>query len=950
MKKALSLIISLLVVLSAFYIIPLSVSAEEIATTTGEPTMYSHSSSWWRSEEGKAAYQTFRKASVYLDYITELGVQNEVGFAACDHVNYYLNLDTESENYKRMVNLVNNLTKDCNNTYEKAVAIQEYVFMHMRYPVYLSWNQTHGNQVEEFEATSEAGTYAHGEPTRIKEYNIDVNETIERVYEDLGYNYDREVHFNCVCSMCSDVSTALLTVAGIPNMYAGGVVMGNSHAWNYVYVDDGTGPKWTCYDAYQNNSGKKTLNTVAGGWVDELNFYYHGFIMRLTTDSYYSKRLESDHGFIQADYRLNRSYGKRQDIPWLNYRGEHFINEKQIIVPEFVDKLLENTDHGSSTCDQTLADMKYSSVLKCKNIKLIENAYNYIRRYSNALPDPTKTRYFSIDRLICNPYNENGELEPDADGYYCIYKHTPVFNEGKPVTCSTDEVATGYYCSRCHERLSGYEVYEVQPNTTGYFAITPKLADGVSHVYDNWTTTKESTCTEAGTEISTCTECGKEVSRAKALKDHTLTFLNKSNANNPFNIDVYYCSECGYYWNSETAIEKIQSRESVPLCTTGTPSAPYCGHKSVEHFAAQGATCGNDGNIEYWHCTTCDRYFADANFTNEIQENSWITSIPHNMSVIKGTDATCTENGSITYYKCSKCNKIFKDNNGEQEISDLSETIIPAKGHSLTHYEKTEPTCIQQGNIEYWYCEDCNKYFANKNATQTLSNEQIYIQPTGEHKWDKGTVETEATCTQDGEKVYCCTKCSAQKTEKIPKLGHSLVSVDRVIATCQHAGNIQYEKCTTCGLILVNGKKSSIDDVTTAKLEHTPVVINKKTATYFNAGYTGDKYCVCCGEFLSYGKTTKKTRLSKPEVYLKGNKKAIRVKYYKVKNATGFEVRYKISGKWKTKTFNTTKTTAKMIKKLKKNKKYLVQVRAFIKQNGKIAYSSWTEQKTIKVL
>ena len=49
-------------------------------------------------------------------------------------------------------------------------------------------------------------------------------------------------------------------------------------------------------------------------------------------------------------------------------------------------------------------------------------------------------------------------------------------------------------------------------------------------------------------------------------------------------------------------------------------------------------------------------------------------------------------------------------------------------------------------------------------------------------------------------------------------------------------------------------------------------------------------------------------------------------KYTKVKDATGFQVRYKLKGKWITKTFNVKKNATKAIKKLKKGKTYTVQV------------------------
>ena len=55
-------------------------------------------------------------------------------------------------------------------------------------------------------------------------------------------------------------------------------------------------------------------------------------------------------------------------------------------------------------------------------------------------------------------------------------------------------------------------------------------------------------------------------------------------------------------------------------------------HKhNLEHFHATAASCTEDGNIEYWHCTTCGKYYADSAAITELEDNAWILkSIGHN--------------------------------------------------------------------------------------------------------------------------------------------------------------------------------------------------------------------------------------------------------------------------------------------------------------------------------
>lgn len=92
--------------------------------------------------------------------------------------------------------------------------------------------------------------------------------------------------------------------------------------------------------------------------------------------------------------------------------------------------------------------------------------------------------------------------------------------------------------------------------------------------------------------------------------------------------------------------------------------------------------------------------------------------------------------------------------------------------HDLTKMEGKEPTCTAAGNMEYWYCEECGKYFADKDATTEIS-EKDTILPMKEHEWEtEYTVDKEATATEDGSKSIHCKNCDAKKdVQVIPATG-----------------------------------------------------------------------------------------------------------------------------------------------------------------------------------
>ncbi|MDM8203318.1 Ig-like domain-containing protein [Faecalicoccus acidiformans] len=89
-------------------------------------------------------------------------------------------------------------------------------------------------------------------------------------------------------------------------------------------------------------------------------------------------------------------------------------------------------------------------------------------------------------------------------------------------------------------------------------------------------------------------------------------------------------------------------------------------------------------------------------------------------------DATCTADGNEEYWTCETCGKIFSDAEGKTEIK-LSDTVIPATGHTLTKTEANKATMDASGNIEYWYCSDCEKYFKDEKGEHEITLDETII-------------------------------------------------------------------------------------------------------------------------------------------------------------------------------------------------------------------------------
>lgn len=136
--------------------------------------------------------------------------------------------------------------------------------------------------------------------------------------------------------------------------------------------------------------------------------------------------------------------------------------------------------------------------------------------------------------------------------------------------------------------------------------------------------------------------------------------------------------------------------------------------------------------------------------TNNGQSTSSIVNVKfnvkHNAIKVERKDPTCTEKGNIEYWYCEACRKYFQDEALTKELKQ-EETILPATGHNLTKVDEKKPTVDAAGNIEYWYCEVCNKYFSDEKAEHEITLEDTIIAKLpkfvsgANQEWTKGSKE-----------------------------------------------------------------------------------------------------------------------------------------------------------------------------------------------------------------
>ena len=160
----------------------------------------------------------------------------------------------------------------------------------------------------------------------------------------------------------------------------------------------------------------------------------------------------------------------------------------------------------------------------------------------------------------------------------------------------------------------------------------------------------------------------------------------------------------------------------------------------------------------------------DINIKGEVINYGSVLCSKHSIKAVEAKDPTCTEDGNIEYYTCSVCNKLFADEEATTEIT-LEDSIITAKGHKLVKTDRKEATCTEDGNIEYYTCSVCNKLFADEKATTEITLEDTIITAKG-HSYD--SVVTPPTCTEAGYTTHTCANCGDSYVDsEVPATGHS---------------------------------------------------------------------------------------------------------------------------------------------------------------------------------
>ena len=208
-----------------------------------------------------------------------------------------------------------------------------------------------------------------------------------------------------------------------------------------------------------------------------------------------------------------------------------------------------------------------------------------------------------------------------------------------------------------------------------------------NHTFDDWTITKEPTTTETGSRERTCSICKYTQEETIPVHEHSIH-------------DEAWKYDDTEHWQECSCGERLN----------------VANHIYGDWKVTKEATETEEGSRERG-CAVCEYVQTEA--------------IP-----AAGTGSPQTGDSSDMALWISlmlaSCGGVLGTFNGQEYTSFKDVDDIDPLGHKAEKVDGDAPTATEPGNIEYWYCPQCDTYFKDADLTEVITKEQTVLAPTGE--------------------------------------------------------------------------------------------------------------------------------------------------------------------------------------------------------------------------
>ena len=263
------------------------------------------------------------------------------------------------------------------------------------------------------------------------------------------------------------------------------------------------------------------------------------------------------------------------------------------------------------------------------------------------------------------------------------------------------------------------------------------IKDDVSpHTWNNGTITTAPTCTKAGKKTYSCTKCDATKIEPIPATGHSWKSDWTSDATHHWhecaneNCDVTdnagkdgyaehsggtatctekaVCTHCGQSYGETNPVNHTGTEQWTQTTTThekkwnccNTVSVPNENHEWADGVCSEcGYVCLHEDTDKNHICDICGKTISDH---KDADNNHLCDYCGEKISNHTGGKATCKDKA-----KCEFCGESYGELN--------------ANNHSdLKHFPAVAATKTSEGNIEYWYCNGCGKYYSDKDGTKEI--------------------------------------------------------------------------------------------------------------------------------------------------------------------------------------------------------------------------------------
>lgn len=405
-----------------------------------------------------------------------------------------------------------------------------------------------------------------------------------------------------------------------------------------------------------------------------------------------------------------------------------------------------------------------------------------------------------------------------------------------PATCKDTGFTAGVYCNDCDTYISGHEVIpKTDSHTYGSYvkvdAVNHKRVCSVcgnveteKHEWDNGTVTLQPTHTAFGEKMHSCLYCSAtKTEQVAKLTKHTYDMKN---------------TEARYLKSAATCTQKAVYYYSCICGEKGAATFEY-GELAAHTYKAEWSS----DKTNHWHeCSACGNKKEQAAHADGNKD--------HKCDICGIRMSECADANKD--HKCDICGKKLSDHTGGTATCKEKATCTLCgqkygefASHTLKSNEAVAATCKSKGNIAYWTCTVCDKYFSDSAVATEISKDAISTPFNSENHMGGVRLENkkEPTCGTDGYTgdTYC-NGCDAKLVggEVIKATGNHIFKSEWSNDDTRH-----WHDCTVCG-----NAKSDMSEHEDGNKDHTCDICGAKYSNHTGGTATCTEKAICaiCGE------------------------------------------------------------------------------------------------------